>query len=310
MQLSRGTFARTGLTQGFSRMKSAEEQHVFELFEQVLELAVDDREAFLTHHCVSDGELRRLLEELLASDAEASRRRFLTTPSNRLPTTTAAMQEGEVYEGDVNERDALIGQCLGAYQVDERIGRGGMGAVYRARRIHDYEQTVAIKVIRGAADEEIIERFRSEINLQAKTSAHPHIARVLDTGVTSDGIPLLVMEYVQGQPIDDFCRDGQLTVTQILRLFLDVASAVWHAHQQLVVHRDLKPTNILVTGDGAVKLLDFGIARQIRSLDAATETQRPAFTLAYASPEQIRGEPLGMSTDVYSLGVLLYKLLL
>lgn len=275
---------------------------VSELFQLALDIPAEERPAFLDTRCGGNRELRAAVEKLLKIDAEATRLRFLQPllesppPSAEATTTPRAI-------------DPLIGVVFGPYRLEQRIGQGGMGAVYQASRVEDYQQTVAIKLIRGATDETLVERFRGEIQLQAKASEHPHIARLLDAGATPNGVPFLVMEYVPGLPIDKYCDQKNLSVPEILKRFLDVCSAVWHAHQQLVIHRDLKPSNILVTADGTVKLLDFGIARQIESLEAAMETQQRAFTPGYASPEQVRGEPLGTLSDVYSLGVVLYRLL-
>ena len=207
--------------------------------------------------------------------------------------------------------DRWSGRQIGAYVVIGLLGRGGMGEVYRARRADaQYEKEVAIKIVRsGFETRDILDRFRVERQILASLE-HPNIARLLDGGTSSDGLPYLVMELVEGERIDVYCDRERLSVDARLRLFQQVCAAVQFAHQRLVIHRDLKTSNILVTRDGAPKLLDFGVAKLLRSADAATETTlfRP-LTPAYASPEQIRGEPLTTASDVFSLGVILFELL-
>ena len=208
-----------------------------------------------------------------------------------------------------------IGSRLGPYRLIELIGRGGMGEVYQAERADDhYYSKVAIKLVRVDHDPaRVAWRFRSERQILASLE-HPHIARLIDGGATEEGVPYLVMELIAGQPIDAYCEERQLTVAQKVRLFLQVCSALSYAHQRLVIHRDLKPGNILVTADGTVKLLDFGIAKLIETEAATvpsdlTATQVRVMTLEYASPEQVRGDPITTASDVYSLGIVLYRLL-
>lgn len=209
--------------------------------------------------------------------------------------------------------DSLIACRFGPYQITSRIGHGGMGVVYKAIRVDgEFEATVAIKVVRGGRYDLMPDRFRTERQIQA-TLRHPNITRLLDGGTTDDNLTYFVMEYIEGLPLTKYCDVHQLTVTERLKLFCQVCDAVAYAHQNLIVHRDLKPDNILVTGEGIPKLLDFGIAKIIESSsDAgvqATMTMVRMGTPAYASPEQIRGEPVGVATDIYSLGVNLYELL-
>ena len=201
---------------------------------------------------------------------------------------------------------------VGAYRIVSEIGRGGMGTVYLADRAGaDFEHRVAIKLI-GTSDEgdPLHQRFLAERRILAGL-VHPNIARLLDGGVTGDGRPYLVMELVDGLPITEYCADRNLDVPARLRLFADVCAAIQYAHQSLVIHRDLKPSNILVSGDGQVHLLDFGIAKLIDPARTVTETRVESrmMTPAYASPEQVKGEALGTTSDIYSLGVLLYELL-
>jgi eukaryotic-like serine/threonine-protein kinase len=209
----------------------------------------------------------------------------------------------------------LLGRRIGAYCLVRLLGRGGMGAVYLAERADDaFHQRVAVKLLPWAlATPEARHRFRVERQTLAAL-AHPHIARLLDGGETADGLPYLVMEYVEGEPIDQYCRARELDLEQRLRLFREVCGAVEHAHRNLVVHRDLKPANILVTDAGEVKLLDFGIAKLLPGAQAGaaspvTQAGRLLWTPLFASPEQVRGEPVTTSTDVYGLGLLLFRLL-
>ncbi|NNK47552.1 MAG: serine/threonine protein kinase, partial [Gemmatimonadetes bacterium] len=204
---------------------------------------------------------------------------------------------------------------VGPYRIVREIGRGGMGSVYLAVRADDqYRKEVAIKLVSADRDNQrLIRRFLRERQILA-TLEHPHIARLLDGGVTERGVPYLVMEYVTGRRLDRYCDDGQLTVPERLRVFEDVCRAVHYAHTKLVVHRDLKPGNVMVTDDGSVKLLDFGIAKLLdpepdSSGDTMTRAGGRVLTPEYASPEHLQGEPMGTASDVYSLGVLLYELL-
>lgn len=203
------------------------------------------------------------------------------------------------------------GTLLGPYRLVRVLGRGGMGVVYLAERAdEEFDKRVAVKLMpRGLESDEAIRRFRIERQVLARLE-HPNIARLLDGGVTDEGYPYLVMELVEGRPIDLYCDEEQLGLEPRLRLLLDVCAAVLYAHQSLVVHRDLKPGNILVTAEGGVKLLDFGVAKL---LDEAPETEshtrfQPR-TAAYASPEQLANRPVSTASDVYSLGVVLYRLL-
>ncbi|GFE86259.1 serine/threonine-protein kinase [Steroidobacter agaridevorans] len=208
-----------------------------------------------------------------------------------------------------------IGSRLGPYRLIELIGRGGMGEVYQAERADDhYHSRVAIKLVRVDHDaSRVAWRFRSERQILAQLE-HPNIGRLIDGGATEEGVPYLVMELIAGQPIDVYCEERHLTISQRVRLFLQVCAAVSFAHQRLVVHRDLKPGNILVTAEGTVKLLDFGIAKLLETEQPTTPSDMTAthvrvMTLEYASPEQVRGDPITTASDVYSLGVVLYRLL-
>jgi eukaryotic-like serine/threonine-protein kinase len=203
-----------------------------------------------------------------------------------------------------------VGNRVGVYQLLEEIGQGGMGSVYRAARADgQYEQQVAVKLVRSGYDtESVLERFRHERQILASLD-HPNIARLLDGGTTDDGLPYLVMELIEGIPVDEYCNQHSLSISQRLQLFQQVCAAVQYAHQRLVIHRDIKPGNILVTSAGTPKLLDFGIAKIFDPTSASEATLLHPLTPEYASPEQIRGEPITTASDVYSLGVLLYRLL-
>ena len=284
---------------------------VRKVFDDALERPAKDRAAYLRVVCARDDELRREVETLLASHDQSED--FLATPAAHL--SQILLHDSQVVTHDDDPDEFPAGYRIGPYQFERRIGRGGMGTVWLATR-HDreYHKKVAIKMVkRGMDSQEILRRFRTERQVLANLD-HPNIARLIDGGSTPDGLPYLVMEYVEGTPIDQYCERHKLSITDRLQLFRAVCSAVQFAHQNLVVHRDIKTGNILVTADGAAKLLDFGIAKllipQSSTLDLAqTRPGTRPMTVDYASPEQIRGEPITTATDVYSLGVLLYRLL-
>lgn len=257
----------------------------------------EERAAFVANASADDPELRREVESLLAqSDDEFE---------------SVAGAIGIASPGTTSSPDA--GRRIGQYELIREIGRGGMGAVWLARRAdQQFEKLVAIKLLkRGTDTDEVLRRFQTERQILARLE-HPNIARLLDGGVTDDDLPYFVMEYVEGRPVTEFCRAQSLTIEERLRLFAKICSAVQFAHQNLVVHRDLKPGNILVTADGEPKLLDFGIAKLLTADDAAlsvTIAEHQRLTPAYASPEQVRSEPITTVSDVYSLGTLLYEIL-
>ncbi len=271
-----------------------------------LEIAPSQRGAWLERACDGDASLRTEVEKLLS--CETPTRDFLETPALAL--------KAEWLTEDVALKDALaVGQHIGSYRIECELGRGGMGAVYLARRADDeYRKFVAIKVVwRGMNSDDIVRRFRNERQILASLD-HPNIARLLDGGTTEDGLPFLVMEYVEGTSITDYCDQHRLTTNERLQLFRTVCASVQHAHQNLVVHRDLKPSNIFITPDGTPKLLDFGIAKVLNPELSAlsmerTRTELRVLTPDYASPEQVRGEKLMTTSDVYSLGIVLYELL-
>lgn len=270
-----------------------------DLFQQAADLPHSERSAFLDQHC-PDPDLRRDVEILLDSLKTGD----ITDAANAVRLATDAWAREQPSLG--------IGSLVGAYQLTTLIGQGGMGAVYRATRQDDeFQKQVAVKVVkRDMGTVAILKRFRTERQILA-TLEHPGIARLLDGG-TAQGIPFFVMEFVDGKAITAYCRDRNLSPKERVRLFLQVCDAVQYAHQNLVVHRDLKPGNILVTEAGSVKLLDFGIAKVLTpNLDAeASQTAGlRLFTPDYASPEQVRGQTVGTTADIYSLGAVLYELL-
>lgn len=208
----------------------------------------------------------------------------------------------------------MVGRVVGHYRLLRRIGEGGMGVVYAAERADEFRRRVAIKLVRYTLETpEVLGRFHTERQTLALLS-HPNIVTLLDGGATPDGMPYLVMDFVEGRPIDEYCEERRLPVADRLHLFVEVCAAVQYAHQNLVVHCDLKPGNILVTAEGAPKLLDFGIAKLLEPHTLGmtgymTQAGQRPFTPAYASPEQVRGEPVTTATDVYALGAILYRLL-
>jgi tetratricopeptide (TPR) repeat protein len=270
------------------------------LFDEVAALSAKDRAAFLFRACGDDLELRGEVESLLAADEKAAE--FLEQPavSAAAPVQPAA---------------SLAGRRVGHYRVESKLGDGGMSTVYLAVRADDvYQQKVALKVLGYGADRsDLSARFRAERQILASLD-HPGIARLLDGGATEDGRPYLVMEYIEGIPLDQYCDQHRLGLDARVDLFRQVCAAVQYAHQNLVVHRDIKPSNILVTAAGVPRLLDFGIAKLLEGAELsgrieATMTGQRLMTPQYASPEQVEGGIITTASDVYSLGVLLYVLL-
>ena len=279
-------------------------KHVKEIFHAALEVPGTDRAVFVSSACGDDSTMLAEVYSLLASHSESKflfERPALASVSELVEDTAVPSRKGQI---------------VGAYKIEVEIGRGGMGAVYLASRADEaYDKKVAIKLIkRGFDTDEIVRRFRHERQILAGLE-HPNITRLLDGGSTEDGQPYLVMDYVAGEPVHDFANEQRLTVRQRLELFLQVCAAVSYAHQSLVIHRDLKPSNILVTPDGVPKLLDFGIAKLTDSGTDGEQTLEKtaeafqALTPEYASPEQVAGQPVTTSSDIYSLGVILYELL-
>ncbi|MCP4660578.1 MAG: serine/threonine protein kinase [bacterium] len=281
-----------------------------ELLDAALARPAAQRGSFLEQACGGDGSLRREVEDFLERSEKLGD--FFEEPVWRRSDVAAFLLEEEDPLRAATG-SAEVGCRIGPYKVLRLLGRGGMGAVYLAARQDDFKKQVALKLIkRGMDTDAIVRRFENERQILAHLD-HPHIARLLDGGTTADGLPYFVMEYVEGEPIDRYCDARELSIRDRLELFRKLCTALQASHQSLVVHRDLKPGNILVTADGVPKLLDFGIAKLLEP-DASTrilataKDQRP-MTPEYASPEQVKGQPITTASDVYSLGVLLFHLL-
>ena len=269
------------------------------LFHEVADLPGSAQRAFLEVECRDDPALMAEVLGLLEEDARG----------DSLLDRDVAHVAGQVLEQGIPP--ALLDQDFGPYRMKQVLGEGGMGVVYLAER-EDLGSVAAIKILRDAwLSPDRRERFASEQRTLAQLN-HPSIARLYDASTLPDGTPWFVMEYVEGVPLTQFCEEHASSIPERLRLFRAVCEAVEHAHRHLIVHRDLKPSNILVKPDGSVKLLDFGIAKQLDSLEGPVDRTRTGLRLmtpAYAAPEQILGEPVGIHTDIYTLGVVLYELL-
>jgi non-specific serine/threonine protein kinase/serine/threonine-protein kinase len=277
-------------------------ERIKEVFAAALERAASDRFSYVREVCGDDAELYSEVWSLLQAHERSGG--FIEQPA--------------IERVGLTRPDAQVdwqGKRLGNYRIVSEIGRGGMSHVYKAVRDDDqYYKEVAIKLLRPGLDTHaLLQRLRAERQILAELS-HPHIAQLLDGGVTETKAPYLVMEYIEGRPIDWYCEERQLGLRARLDLICTLCSAVHYVHQHLMVHGDLKGGNILVTNDGVVKLLDFGIAKLLNATappdsPETTMNRVVAMTPAYASPEQVRGEPITTTSDVYSLGVLLYRLL-
>lgn len=266
------------------------------LFEKALELNPSERELFLKKECGNDIKLLNEVVSLLSAD-EKQHSIFSGSVADYIPVNDAT----------------LDGKIFGNYRAIKLIGAGGMGSVYLAERADGhFEQKVALKIVKpGMNSQEIITRFEDERQILARLQ-HSNIAILLDGGISEFCLPYFTMEYVEGKPITEYCDEKTLTIEQRLELFKKVCEAVLYAHQNLVIHRDIKPSNILVEEDGTVKLLDFGIAKvfeEDKDQKFVTRTGMRVMTPEYASPEQVRGEPVSTATDIYSLGLILYQLL-
>ncbi|MCA9735511.1 MAG: serine/threonine protein kinase [Deferribacteres bacterium] len=272
---------------------------VQQLFEAALEKNESERDTFLEEVCKDDESLIAEVRSLLQADAESH----------------SLLQGHALDVVDLPIEENFIGKKVGHYEITKQIAVGGMGAVYLAERADgQFTQTVALKLIkRGMDSNAILKRFHYERQILARLQ-HANIARLLDGGLTDDGTPYFTMEYVDGLPIDRYCRENALSIVERLRLFQTVCDAVEYAHRNLIVHRDIKPGNIFVTKTGDVKLLDFGIAKLLDEHDSAeplplTVAGNRVMTPEYASPEQVRGDAVTTLSDVYSLGVVLFELL-
>ncbi|HVE60103.1 MAG TPA: protein kinase [Pyrinomonadaceae bacterium] len=273
-------------------------QKIKAIFNEAVELSAAECKAFLKDQTGADAEILAEVRKLLAAEKQNNFAQPIANLSNLWQDEKA---------------EDFLGKEIGDYKIVREIGRGGMGIVFEAvREKADFSQTVALKLLkRGMDSDAMLRRFRHERQILASLE-HPNIGRLLDGGMSADGLPFFAMEFVQGKPLDEYCEEKNLTTAERLRLFLQICAAVQFAHSRLVVHRDLKPTNILVTENGTVKLLDFGIAKILspeNELQDQTVTALGMMTPQYASPEQIRGEIVSTSSDIYSLGLILYELL-
>lgn len=281
------------------------------IFQQVLEKPFETRQAFLNEVCGLDTDLKNQIEKLIAIHKEAEQVLGDSIDTFAAPLLPGFLEHVDGMESD--EQDA--GSRIGSYQIIKKIARGGMGTVFLAKKANSpYDKKVAIKLIRRGMDsEDVLKRFRNEGQILASLE-HPNIARLYDGGIHKDGRPFFVMEYVEGEPIDSYFDRHKLSINDRLNHFKTVCEAVHFAHQNLVVHRDIKPANVLITQDGTVKLVDFGIAKLLDPGQNGfntfhTQTGIKVMTPEFASPEQIRGNPVTTASDVYGLGVLLYLIL-
>ena len=293
-------------------MKMGRWKEAAPIVERLLDASAAERQAELSPLAKSDPELAREVETLLRADlpvdsdaaaagSQAAMDRFLDAGSH------PGVQSGTF--GGNRGAEAWLGQTLGGYAIDSILGAGGMSTVFKAHRVDGPERPVALKLLDRSFRDDARQRFDRERQLLARLE-HPGIARLYDGGATDDDVPYLVMEWVDGEPIDTYCDRLRLGLRDRVVLFLQVADAVAWAHRQLVVHRDIKPANVLVDGSGQARLLDFGIAKTLSEEDSSlTRTGTRPMTVAWASPEQVRGDMVSVPSDVYSLGTLLYWLL-
>lgn len=280
-------------------MSNAQTPSAEQIFLQASDLEPAERRAFVEKACAGNSKLRDEVDALLAA-ADASESYF-----GKLPGRLGI--EKLRGESHAEEYAAAAGQQFGQYRLTEPLGKGGMGAVWRAERSDGrFEGQVAVKLLTRAESGTALQRFDREAHYLAKLT-HPNIARLIDAGIGPEGVPYLIIELVEGVPIDQYCDARSLAIDERIDLFVAVLESVAHAHAHLIVHSDIKPSNVLVTSDGTVKLLDFGISRLLSEDDG--ENQAIALTPEFASPEQLANGPVTTSTDVYSLGLLLYLLL-
>ena len=286
-------------------------QQIDTLFRDVLELSSEERTSFLEQQCGSDTDLMDHVEKLLQVHDKAEQTLGDSAETFLAPLVPGLIDEAYETAKKFDKPESIVG----SYKILEEIGHGGMGTVWLAEKTDaPYEKQVALKLVRsGMASADVLKRFRHEGQILASLE-HPNIARLYDGGIHTDGRPWFVMEYINGEPIDVYCDKHKLTVEERLRLFKTVCEAVHYAHQKLIIHRDLKPAHVLVTEDGKIKLVDFGIAKllepdHVKAIDFQTRTGAKIMTPEFAAPEQVRGEPATTASDIYSLGVLLYLLL-
>jgi serine/threonine protein kinase len=307
MEIGQGLAAR-GIGHRKIRMTAERWQQVKAIFDRAVECSPNSRGALIRELCGDNHELQQQVESLLASD-EADNSvldgPLLSEAAVNAATTVPGLRAGA---------DPFIGRNVGPYRVIREIGRGGMGCVYLAQRDDQFRRRVALKAVDPKlVDLQTLHRFENERQTLA-TLDHPNIIKLIDGGATEDGIPWLVMDYVEGETIDKYCELHKPRLADRLNIFRTVCAAVHYAHQNLVIHRDLKPGNILITAAGVPKLLDFGIAKLLRPefmphTVGHTRTGLRPMTPQFASPEQIRGLAVTTASDIYSLGVLLYFLI-
>ncbi|WP_457426058.1 protein kinase domain-containing protein [Roseateles sp. P5_E7] len=273
-------------------------RRAFAIFDELIDLPEADRAARLETLCVGDASLRAALEAMLAADDEAGE-----------PLLQIAARASDSLRAEASQDESILGRQIGVWRITAMLGHGGMGAVYEVQRADaTYSQRAALKLIRAASDSPSARsRFLRERQTLARLQ-HPNIATLLDGGISSEGAPYFVMEYIDGQSIVRWCDERTLGLRQRVELFAQVLEAVGYAHRNLVVHRDLKPSNLMVDRDGHVKLLDFGIAKELKGGDL-TQTGDRALTFEYASPEQLQQAPITTATDIWQLGVVLHCLL-
>lgn len=285
-------------------------EKVDQIVDTALELQGDQRTAFIREQCGSDDDLRSQVTQLLEAIEKSSTQAIQGDIDDFI---SEIVDDGSPQ--NPNKASSLLGETIDKYEIISLLGHGGMGSVFLAKRADKaYDKQVAVKILRRGMDTPSNKaRFKRERNILANLD-HPNIARLLDGGVTESGLPYLVMEYVDGKPLLEYCDNHRLPIDKRLTLFRDVCAAVQHAHRNATIHRDLKPSNILVTKDGTVKILDFGIAKLLdpdNSDQSLYQTQTTAriLTLAYAAPEQVENKPITTATDSYTLGLLMFELL-
>lgn len=278
------------------------------ILDEALDLPEGQRASFIQEACQHDPDLRREVELILSSIKESEG--WLDDPTRFKQEFFDEISEDlEHHSG----KKSLSGKRIGSYKVKEKIGQGGMGAVYLAERTEgDFKHRVAIKLIdRSNATAENLDRFKQEKRILASLN-HPGIAQLFDGGITDDGMPYIIMEYVNGTPITDYCDQNNCSISEKIELYIEVLKAVRNAHENLIIHSDLKPDNILIDESGNVKILDFGISKLLKSKGesaSATTYNGSALTPRYAAPEQIQDQNVTTATDIYSLGLVLYRLL-
>ncbi|GAA5522277.1 serine/threonine-protein kinase [Aliifodinibius salicampi] len=281
------------------------------IVDTALELTKKERDAYIQEQCKGDKQLRQDVTALIDAIEQSDTEGFLEELSDYQQQLAQDVLNEEVQKKDA----ALVGTTIDSYEVIELIGHGGMGSVFLAKRADDtYKQQVAFKVLRrGLQTPSNVARFKRERQILAKLN-HPNIAQLLDGGLTPEGLPYLVMEYVEGKSLYEYCNQHSFSIEERIQLFRSICRAVQHAHKNAIIHRDLKPSNILVTEDGEVKILDFGIAKLLEHEDPEqplyqTQTGARLLTYSYASPEQIENRTITTATDIYTLGIVFHELL-